>query len=486
MRNKFNEYNLSDKMSRRTILKVTGAALGAGLTGVAGGGITGNLVDVLGTGSARAFASPSALKGKPNLLFILGDNHNAQTMGCAGHPFIKTPGMDRLAREGVMFERAFNTTSLCSPSRASILTGMYAHRHGVLNNHTPWTDTHKTLLEYISSSGYATAFVGKWHMPGKLPKLPFLDLYVTYTYREGQGAYFNCPMLVNGKEVPSRKPYITEEVTDYAIEFIEENQSRDDGRPFCVYLAHRPGHPPFQAPDGISGMYDDADVTAVLPPGVDPLWFGKTNQNVYQGVMMGSYYDQYRGYCETLTAMDRDIVRILEYLDRRGLSDNTIVIYMGDNGMQWGTHGCHGIREPYEDALRLPFIVRAPGMVKDPGGKRKQMVLNIDIAPTLLDLAGVRAPADMDGMSIVPAIRDSRVKTRNDFLMEFWRYYPENTPSYRGIRTDRYKYVEFERGREPWLFDLVKDPKEMENLYETKKGRKLVPGLKKKMETYAR
>jgi len=484
MKKKFNEYNLSDPMSRRTILKVTGAALGAGLSGVAGGGITGSLLDVLGTGSARAFASASALKGKPNLLFILGDNHNAQTMGCAGHPFIKTPGMDRLAREGVMFERSFNTTSLCSPSRASILTGMYAHRHGVLNNHTPWTDRESTFMEHLSRAGYATAFIGKWHMPGKLPELPFLDLFVTYTYREGQGAYFNTPMLVNGKEVPSRKPYITEEVTDYAIEFIEKNNPKDGDRPFCVYLSHRPGHPPFQAPADISGMYDEADVAEVLPPQVDPLWYGKTNQNVFQGVMMGSYYDQYRGYCETLTAMDRDIVNILDYLDRKGLSDNTIVIYMGDNGMQWGTHDCHGIREPYEDSIRLPFIVRAPGMVKDPGGKRKQMVLNIDIAPTLLDLAGVRAPADMDGMSIVPAIRNGRAKTRNDFLLEFWRYYPENTPSYRGIRTDRYKYVEFERGRDPWLFDLKKDPKEMVNLYPEKNESDLIKMLQQKLKGY--
>jgi len=346
------------------------------------------------TVSAVAEAAKVNPMEKPNIIFILGDNHNAKTMSFVGHPFIQTPGMDRLAREGIFFENTFNTTSLCSPSRASLLTGAYAHRHGVKNNHTPWTGEVPTFLEHLSRHGYSTAFIGKWHMPGEgLPEMPFLDLFVSYTYREGQGAYFNCPMIVNGKETPSRKPYITEEVTDYAIEFIQDNlaNSEDKRKPFCIYLSHRPGHPPFQAPKGIAGMYDDADVKGVLPKNVDPWWYGKTNGNVFQGVMMGSYYNKYRKYCETLTAMDRDIVRLLDKIDEMGLRGNTVVIYMGDNGMQWGTHDCHGIREPYEDSAKLPFIVRAPWLVPDPGGQRKQMALNIDIGPTILDIAGVPA-----------------------------------------------------------------------------------------------
>ncbi len=418
---------------------------------------------------------------RPNIIYILGDNHNADTMGCAGHPFIETSGMDRLAKEGVRFESTFNTTSLCSPSRASILTGAYAHRHGVKNNHTPWTGQMTTFLEYLSRGGYSTAFIGKWHMPGKgLPEMPFLDLFVSYTYREGQGAYFNCPMNVNGKEVPSRKPYITTEITDYAIEFMEKNQKKPAGKrkPFCIYLAHRPGHPPFQAPKDIKGMYDDADVKSYLPPHVDPHWYGKTKGNVFQGIMMGSYYNKYRQYCETLTAMDRDIVRLLDRLDEMGLADNTMVVYMGDNGMQWGTHDCHGIREPYEESAKLPLIIRAPWLTNDAGGVRKQLALNIDIAPTMLKLAGLPVPSDMDGQSLLPVLRNRSVKGRVAFLMEFWRYYPENTPSYIGVRTDRYKYIEFERGREPWLFDLVKDPREMNNLYGTHRGKKLAPRMK--------
>jgi N-acetylglucosamine-6-sulfatase len=407
-------------------------------------------------------------------------------MGCAGHPFIQTPGMDRLAREGVLFENAFSPTALCSPSRASFLTGAYAHHHGVKSNHTPWTGQMTTFLEYLSRSGYATAFIGKWHMPGEgLPEMPFLDRYVSYTYREGQGAYFNCPMIVDGEEIPSRNPYITEEITDYAIEFIQENlaQPQGDRQPFCVYLAHRPGHPPFQAPEGIVGMYDDVDVQGLLPDHVDPWWYGKANRNVFQGVMMGSYHNQYRKYCETLTAMDRDIVRLLELLDQEGLAENTVVIYMGDNGMQWGSHDCHGIREPYEESIRLPFIVRAPWLVPGPGSRRKQMALNIDIAPTLLDVAGVPIPQDMDGKSLVPMLTAPETSGRASFPLEFWRYFPESTPSYSGVRTQRYKYVEFERGREPWLFDLQQDPGEQANLYGTNEGERIVPGLKAIMET---
>ncbi len=455
-----------DLLSRRDALKMLGAISAAGLGELA-------LPKI-------AAATDGKSNQRPNIIFILGDNHNANVMGCAGHPFIKTPGLDRLAREGVLFEKTFNTTSLCSPSRASILTGAYAHRHGVRNNHTPWTGQMKTFLEHLSNNDYDTAFIGKWHMPGKgLPDMPFLDLFVSYTYREGQGSYFNCPMIVDGEEVPSRREYITEEVTDWAIEFMERKRSETNGQenPFCIYLAHRPGHPPCEAPKDIRGMYDDVKLD--LPKGIDPWWFGKMNQNVFQGIMMGSYETQYRKYCEVLTAMDRDIARLLDKVDESGLRENTMVIYLGDNGMQWGTHGRHGIREPYEDSARLPFIVRAPGWIDDHGSRRKQMALNIDIAPTLLDLAGIPIPPEMDGESLQSIFRDGGAEGREAFLMEFWKYYPENTPSYVGVRTNTHKYIEFEKGRTPWLFDLVNDPKEMNNLFGTEDGDKLLPIMKK-------
>jgi N-acetylglucosamine-6-sulfatase len=426
-------------------------------------------------------------RNSPNIIFILGDNHHYQTMGCAGHPFIQTPGMDRLAREGVLFENTFCTTPLCSPSRASILTGTYAHKHGVKNNHTPWKGTYPTFLEDLSQHGYATAFIGKWHMPGEgLPEFPFLDQFVSYTYREGQGAYFDCPLIVNGVEVKSQKSYITEEITNYAMAFLESNQFPENAlkRPFCLFLGHRPGHSPYQSPADLKGLYKGENVEDILPDHIDPWWYGKANRNVFEGVMMGSYYDQYRKYCETLTAMDRDILRLLEYLDVTGLSENTVVIYMGDNGMQWGTHNCHGIREPYEDSIRLPLIVRAPWITPSMGMRDTHMVLNIDVAPTLLDFAGIPIPQGYDGRSLVPFLRGETCEWREDFLLEFWRYFPENTPSYRGVRSTHHKFIEFERGRDPLLFDLADDPGERINLYGTSSGQLLLKGLKSRMENY--
>ncbi len=488
-------------ISRRRALELAGTGLAVGLAALlwprtksdlgndAGSSLTHYRTANPGYNQPQATLSPAGQQrmpgARPNFVFILGDNHNATTMGCAGHPFIQTPGMDRLAREGVLFENTFNTTALCSPSRASILTGAYAHKHGVKNNHTPWTGQMTTFLEHLSQTGYATAFVGKWHMPGEgLPDMPFLDLYVSYTYREGQGAYFHCPLIVNGQEVLSRKAYISEEVTDYAIEFMQENlaQGEENRKPFCVYLSHRAGHPPYQSPEGIAGMYKDADLTGILPDHVDPWWYGKANGNVFQGVMMGSYHNQYRRYCETLTAMDFDIVRLLEFVDQAGLRENTVVIYMGDNGMQWGTHDCHGIREPYEESIKLPFIVRAPWLIPDPGGRRQQLALNLDIAPTLLDVAGLPVPQEVDGESLVPYLMDATAEGREHFLLEFWRYFPENTPSYTGVRTRRHKYVEFERGRRPWLFDLQEDPREQKNLYDAAEGQQILPTLKSLVE----
>jgi N-acetylglucosamine-6-sulfatase len=474
-----------ENISRREILKLIGAGITTGLAtifqpsekklinqGFQNSKFTQNECDL-----------PTKQNGfgkSPNIIFILSDNHNYKTMACVGHPFIQTPGLDRLAKGGVLYENAFCTTALCSPSRASILTGSYAHNHKILNNHTPWTGQMSTFLEYLSLYGYATAFIGKWHMPGKgLPNMPFLDLFVSYTYREGQGAYFNCPMIVNGEKVSSRKAYISEEITDYAIEFIQDNltQQGESRRPFCIYLSHRSSHPPYQSPEAIAGMYQDCDVQSILPELIDPWWYGKSNRNIYQGVMMGSYYDQYRKYCETLTAMDADIVRLLDYLTQTGLIENTMIIYMGDNGMQWGTHDCHGIREPYEDSIRIPFILQAPWCTQKIGTCRSQMVLNIDIAPTILDIAGIPIPPIMDGESLLPSLTNPNIPGREEFILEFWRYFPENTPSYTGIRTQRYKYIEFERGRDPWLFDLQEDPYELKNLYNTTTATKILKTL---------
>jgi arylsulfatase A-like enzyme len=230
-------------------------------------------------------------------------------------------------------------------------------------------------------------------------------------------------------------------------------------------------------------MYADEKVE--LPKEVDS-WFSKTNGNVFQGVMVGSYENQYRKYCEVITAMDRQIQRLMKRIDELGLDKNTMIIYATDNGMMWGEHRRHGIKYPYEESIRLSFIVRCPWLAGDSGTRRKQMVLNIDIAPTILDIAGVSPPPDMDGESFAPYLVDKDASGRKAWLLEYWKYYPENFPSYVGVRTETHKYIEYEKTLKPELFDIVADPKEQKNLCGTPEGDKLVPELKAMLEALQR
>lgn len=427
-------------MGRRDVLKAFGAAslsLASGLVPL----------------FSRAEGAPKA----PNIIFILSDDHRWDHLGILGHPFLKTPNLDRLAREGVLFNNAFVTTSLCSPSRASFLTGNYPHTHGVMNNLTPWNPENETYLDILGLAGYRTAFIGKWHMPGALPELPEVDHFITFTVQGGQGRYFNCPLIVDGKTTPSRKEYITEELTDRAIEFIEASGDR----PFCLHLAHKAAHHQFLPPPDLAGMYDEPDLD--LPPEMDPhVTF--TAKNLLFGVL-GPVELHYRNYCETLTALDRETGRLLDALDRLDLTRETIVVYAGDNGYFWGEHNLVDKRYAYEESIRIPFIVRYPQGITKPGQRADQMILNVDLAPTLLELAGLEPPARMEGESFAPVLASAEAPGREAWLYEYFRDYPYRNEPHYAVRTLDRKYIEFEGRRDPELYDLEADPKEMDNLY---------------------
>jgi arylsulfatase A-like enzyme len=416
-------------------------------------------------------AAATRVEKPPNILFILSDDHRFDALSHLGHPVVETRSLDRLAREGVLFDNAFCTTSLCSPSRASFLTGMYAHTHGVKNNMTPWNDAHVTFLEMLHHVGYETGFIGKWHMPGEFPKLRGLDRFVTFTVDGGQGRYFNCPLIVNGKPVASKKEYITEELTDYALDFLDQKSEK----PFCLYLSHKAVHLQFFPPKQLDHLYDEAELK--LPREADN-WVGLTDGNFYPKPLSALYRD----YLECLVAMDQQIGRVLDRLDELGLTENTVVIYAGDNGFFWGEHHLTDKRWPYEESIRIPFIVRHPGIISDPGRRASQMVLNIDLAPTLLDLAGLPPPASMDGESFAPILQNRHVRGRRSWLYEYFMDYPYAVPETRAIRTERYKYIEYEGKRAAELFDIVADPREMNNLYRTPEGQALLPELKKALE----
>jgi len=401
-------------------------------------------------------------------------------MSCAGHPFLETPNMDRLAKEGVLFTNAFVTTSLCSPSRASYLTGQYAHTHGVQNNWTPWDGTHRTFLERLHDAGYDAAFIGKWHMPGRLPKLEGVDPFVTFTIQGGQGRYLNCPLVVNGEHRPSRKPYVTEELTDYAIEFIE----RERKNPFCLYLSHKAVHHRWTPPDHLADLYADKKIP--FPQGFDP-WILVTRGHLFEGTSQGFASELYRDYCRTIVALDEQLGRLLDRLDALGLTDNTLVVYASDNGFFWGEHKRFGTgRWPYEDSIRVPFIVRYPGVIPDPGRRADQVVLNIDVAPTFLEAAGVPIPEDMEGSSLLPILRCASAPWREAFLYEYFKDFPYRVPPTRAIRTKEYMYIEFEGRRKPELYNVRRDPLQEKNLMNTAEGRAQVAELRKRLEALKR
>jgi N-acetylglucosamine-6-sulfatase len=400
--------------------------------------------------------SPSA-PPRPNVVFILSDDHRWDFAGYAGHSVVETPSLDRLAADGVRFERAYVTSSLCSPSRASFLTGTYPHRHGVWNNFTPWSDRNRTFLEYLKAAGYRTAFIGKWHMPGGLPKLRGVDHFVTFTKLAGQGVYEWCPLLVNGREEPSRTRYIAQELTDRALEWLDTRP----GVPFALYLSHKSVHADF-TPDGPErGRYEDR--LPELPAGAHP-WI-HTTEAQYVHLNFQPLDDVIREYGEAITSMDRQIGRVLDFLDQRGLAENTLVVYTSDNGYQWGEHGLVDKRWPYEESIRIPFLVRFPPAGHRAGSRIPRILLNVDVAPTLLELAGIEAPEWMQGRSFLALLRDPQAAWRDAALYSYYFEPPYPAPTSRALLTERYKLIEY-AGRPPQLFDLRLDPEEQSDLAE--------------------
>ncbi len=424
-----------------------------------------------------------------NIVFILSDDHRYDAMSCAGHPFLRTPAMDRLAREGVHYRNAFVTTSLCSPSRASILTGLYAHRHRVINNYNPESPDLVFFPQYLQAAGYETAFIGKWHMgsQSEQPRRGF-DHWVAFP---GQGSYTPSPRYpfnVNGKRVGQRG-YITDELTDYAVDWLRGRKNR----PFFLYLSHKAVHANFTPAPRHAGRFKDV---RIVPPPTQadapenyfgkPRWV-KDQRNSSHGV---DFPDQrtipieenYRRYCETVLALDESIGRMMDELERMKILDSTLILYMSDNGYAWGEHGLQDKRTAYEVSIRVPMLARCPELFPKPS-KPEGMVLNIDVAPTLLAAAGLRAPAAMQGRNFLPLGQGVSSPWRQSFVYEyFWeKNYPQ-TPTLHAVRTNRYKYIRYHG---VWdtdeLYDLLEDPLETRNLIASKEHEPLVRQLNREL-----
>lgn len=435
-----------------------------------------------------------------NVIFILADDHRYDFMGFTGKvPWLQTPNMDRLANEGAYFNNTFVTTSLCSPSRASILTGLYSHTHTVVDNVAPDPENLIFFPQYLQAAGYQTSFFGKWHMGGDSddPR-PGFNHWESF---KGQGDYYNPKLNINGKRIEySDSTYVTDLLTEHALEWLNK---RDDDKPFFLYLSHKAVHAGFQPAKRHRGVYKDQPIS--LPPsfrtsdaqvkgkratnlsiereaieepykgaeyygegrtpdwqkmqreswhGVDYMYFGRTNFSSF-----------YRDYCETLLGVDESVGAVLDYLDNEGLAESTMVIYMGDNGFSFGEHGLIDKRHFYEESVKVPFLIRCPEIFK--GGKTMQsMIQNIDVAPTILEVAGIEKPEHMQGTSIIPLLEEKHVEWRDKIFYEYyWEFDYPQTPTMHGVRTDRYKLIRYHG---IWdtneFYDLQEDPNEQNNL----------------------
>lgn len=442
-------------VTRRQVLgAVAGSAAALGVAGCAtdsGGRPVPVPVD-------EAAAARTRNAGAPNLVVILSDDHRADHLGSTGAvPFLQTPALDAMAASGLTFNHAYCTTSLCSPSRASFLTGQYASRHGVQNNLSAWVAGTTTVFDGLASAGYRCAYIGKWHMPGDLPDLPGVERFITFTVQEGQGRYIDCPLIIDGVETPRPGTYVTTDLTDYAIAWLQE---QDPSTPFCLFLAHKAVHHEFVPPADLLGTYDDVPVT--LP---DESFTYQTllDRNVWEGTA-GRLETAYRRYCETLLGLDREIGRLVGSLNDLGFADDTAVFYTSDNGYSWGEHVLTGKRWAYDDNIRLPFIARWPAGIPDPGAVRAEPILNIDLAPTLLDLAAVPIPASMQGVSLVPLLRDEPTQWREEIYYEYFEDFPYQVPASRAVRTADHLYIEYDRGLPPELYVTSTDPDQLVNV----------------------
>ncbi len=441
----------------------------------------------------RNLVLPKLPDAKPrNIVFILSDDHRYDAMGFMGHPFLETPNMDFLAKNGVHLKNAFVATALCSPSRASILTGLYPHKHKIVDNNTPIRPGTTYFSQYLQKAGYETGFFGKWHMGGESDDpQPGWTRWVSF---RGQGNYLppgpNYTINVDGQRV-KQKGYITDELTDYTIDWLKGQ--RDKSKPFMVYLSHKAVHADFVPAERHKGRYKGkrapvpAEKTASDEYYKDkPMWL-KNQRNSWHGVDFPYHSDlnideYYQLYCEALLAVDESIGRVLDYLRAEKLLESTLIIYMGDNGFMFGEHGLIDKRVAYETSMRVPMLMHCPQLFK-PGTVVERMVGNIDVGPTFLEAAGLKTPDYMDGRSMIALAQGREVKWRDFFLYAYYweRNFPQ-TPTMHAIREDQFKFIRYYG---IWdtdeLYDIYKDPKESKNLINDPEFKQVADKMRKKL-----
>lgn len=465
---------------------------------------------------------------QPNILFIMSDDHAFQAMSCYGSKVNKTPNLDRIANEGMRFDRCYVTNSICGPCRAVILTGKYSHLNGFERNGRTFDGSQQTVAKLLQKSGYQTAVVGKWHLRSVPTGFDYFNVLI------GQGPYYNPPMKTAGEngepKVTKHTGYTTDIITDHALDWL--NKKRDPDKPFFLMYQHKAPHRNWQPGPKYLTKYDDVEIPE--PPTLfddyatraDParqqkmtiekdlkardlklekaqrgltasqqeVWdaaYGPKNAAFHRMNLQGKdlirwKYQRYvKDYLRCVDSVDENVGRVLDRLDELGIAENTIVIYTSDQGWYLGDHGWFDKRWMYEESFRTPLIVRWPKKIK-PGSVCTQMAMNLDFAETFLEAAGAPIPTDMQGASLVPLMEGKQpVDWRTAMYYHYYEFPGAHSVArHYGIRTDRYKLIHYyphdgNPTMDQWeLFDLQQDPDELQNIYSKAEHKERIAELK--------
>jgi arylsulfatase A-like enzyme len=405
----------------------------------------------------------AATANRPNFLFIYTDDQRYDAMSVVQReqgergrfPWLKTPNLDRIAAEGVRFRNAFVINALCSPSRAVYLTGRYNHFNGIANNHTPFPTNNVTHASLLRDAGYATAYVGKWHMNGQTGQRPGFTWSASYI---SHGRYHDCVFEINGVKT-NTAGWVDDVSTDFTIDFLKRHRDQ----PFLAVLGFKSPHGPFEPPVRWNDKLTDA--IARPAPNLDVRAPYRTNINQATAAQASTRPNEmHRKYFRTISAVDENVGRLLKALDELGLAENTMLIYASDNGFYLGEHGLGDKRSAYEESMRIPLLLRYPKL----GLRAKlidSLVLNLDLAPTLLDFAGIAIPKDMQGRSWKRLLEGKSADWRTSFFYEYFLEANLGPPTVLAVRTETAKLIKYP-GHDNWteLFDLRADPYETNNL----------------------
>lgn len=467
---------------------------------------------------------------RPNIVIIVSDDHAYQSISAYGSKLMRTPNVDRIANEGVKFNKAYVTNSICGPSRAVILTGKYSHKNGFKDNESSvFNGDQDTFIKQLKNGGYQTAWIGKWHLESKPQGFDFWQIL------PDQGQYFNPDFNMMDGSKKRFDGYVSNVIEDVTEQWLD---TRDTTRPFCLVIGHKATHRVWLPDTADLGSFDkvkfplpanfydsykgreaakiqDMSIEKTMIMGYDLKMFGSDEAESLDGnfkrmdakqrVAVDAYYKPIqaefnkqkltgnaltewkfkrylRDYLSTAKSLDRNIGRTLDYLDKNNLKENTIVVYLSDQGFYLGEHGWFDKRWIYEESFRTPMVMRYPGVIK-PGSVSENFVMNLDIAPTVLEIAKINIPKDIQGESMLPALKDHK-KGRKVLYYHYYENGEHAVSPHFGIRTERYKLIRFYKRVNGWeLYDLKNDPHEMHNIYAENRFAKITANLEKELNT---